>query len=230
MVLLPQELQQATASEPLTLEEEYAMQRSWRQDADKLTFIACTALADGSVVAGKAIEPGVLDGESAMFGDVNLFLAKEEEDEEAEENGAVNGDKAQPQGLVGEVEIMIARKSLQGNGYGRAILVAFLWYILTHIEGIQDEYCKRQDVGSGTTSQSAVLKYLRAKIDGQNSRSIRLFESLGFRKVSETPNYFGELELWWWIEGFDAASLKEELRACAETEEDEPKMLQYGQC
>lgn len=29
-----EELQGATASEPLTLEEEYAMQRNWREDVD----------------------------------------------------------------------------------------------------------------------------------------------------------------------------------------------------
>ena len=36
-----QEIQLATASEPLTLDQEYAMQQSWRADADKLTFIIC---------------------------------------------------------------------------------------------------------------------------------------------------------------------------------------------
>merc|ERR1712093_645230 len=40
-----EQIQAETASEPLTLEEEYAMQRSWRTDADKLTFIACLPLS-----------------------------------------------------------------------------------------------------------------------------------------------------------------------------------------
>ena len=39
------------------------------------------------------------------------------------------------------------------------------------------------------------MSYLRVKIGKENGRSIGLFESVGFVKVSETPSYFGEFEL-----------------------------------
>lgn len=34
-----------------------------------------------------------------------------------------------------------------------------------------------------------------------NVGSIRLFESVGFRRVSETANYFGEIEMRWYTTG-----------------------------
>jgi hypothetical protein len=44
------------------------------------------------------------------------------------------------------------------------------------------------------------LLQLKVKIGSKNEKSIRLFESIGFIKVEEGANYFGEFELV--LEGF----------------------------
>jgi RimJ/RimL family protein N-acetyltransferase len=112
-----------------------------------------------------------------MIGDVNLFLTPADEDEE---------------GCVGEIELMIARKDQQRRGYGRAAVLAFMNYIQRNLEGILAEYARsigRNDVGN------IKLLQLRVKIGGKNERSINLFEGIGFMKVGEGENYFGEVEL-----------------------------------
>jgi hypothetical protein len=73
-----QEIQIATASEPLALDEEYKMQQSWRNDHDKLTFIAALPLQ----VNDKQVIAGIHDSPDRMIGDVNLFLSKADEDDE----------------------------------------------------------------------------------------------------------------------------------------------------
>lgn len=173
------ELQQATASEPLSLEEEYKMQQSWRTDADKLTFITCLPLPgeQTDVITGEA------DGPTRMIGDVNLFLTEENRDEDENRDSDT---------LVGEIELMIATNEHRERGYGRASLLAFLQFLHTHEGDILKEYSLTRQ---SSRRLSSSLAYLRVKIAESNGRSIRLFESVGFQKVSAEANYFGEVEL-----------------------------------
>ncbi|OKL64121.1 hypothetical protein UA08_00149 [Talaromyces atroroseus] len=176
-----EEIQQATASEPLTLEEEYSMQQSWRQDADKLTFIACLALPSSS---NTALSSGKDDAPDRMIGDTNLFLRIDDDDGDS-------NDKQKEVNVIGEIELMIAEKRNQGRGFGRAALLSFLWFVTRHEDDIVREFL--QSAAEGTENKK--IKCLSVKIGQDNGRSLALFESLGFEKVAQEPNYFGEFEL-----------------------------------
>ncbi|XP_032055599.1 N-acetyltransferase 9 [Aythya fuligula] len=101
-----EELQRLTASEPLSLEQEYEMQRSWRDDADKCTFI----VLDTERWAGQA-----RGEEDCMVGDVNLFLTDTEDP------------------TLGEIEIMIAEPSYRGRGFGKEATLMMMSYGVTDL-------------------------------------------------------------------------------------------------
>ncbi|RKP13637.1 N-acetyltransferase 9 [Piptocephalis cylindrospora] len=99
------ELQELTASEPLSLEAEYDMQASWHTDADKCTFILVDHPSSAPV-------PSSWKDLSVhnMVGDVNFFLNEPDDPKTA------------------EVEIMLAEPAARGRGLGLQALAMMLMY------------------------------------------------------------------------------------------------------
>lgn len=161
------------------------MQQSWRQDADKLTFIACLPLSSYSSGASLSVSEED-DAPERMIGDTNLFLRFDDDDDDD-----CNEDEGKK--VIGEVELMIAEKRNQGQGFGRGALLTFLWYIACHEEEILQEFA--QSTPADKRSKERKMKCLSVKIGKDNTRSLALFNSLGFEKRSLEPNYFGEFEL-----------------------------------
>ena len=77
------EIQELTASEPLSLDEEYQMQSSWQSDEDKLTFIVLER--DKYESFSESIGDNTEKEIQAMIGDVNVFISTESPDEDENE-------------------------------------------------------------------------------------------------------------------------------------------------
>ncbi|KAH8982445.1 acyl-CoA N-acyltransferase [Lactarius hatsudake] len=144
------ELRELTASEELTLEEEYAMQRSWQEDEDKLTFIVLARPLERGIPKDdddNDPEPQLTNDDIKtlpMIGDVNLFFKHQRDDPEFEV----------------ECEVMIAEPAYRGQRRAHAALVLLLSYA-------------RDTLGIRTES-------FVARIGASNARSIALFTALGF--------------------------------------------------
>jgi methionyl-tRNA synthetase len=186
-----QKIQEATASEPMSLDEEYENQASWRQASDKLTFIVCKP----SNLGAHVVQARTADADARMVGDINFFLHPYEGDEE-EGSG-----EDQSRWLTGEVDVMIAEYDCRGKGMGKASVCALLVYIQRHLDAILDEFASSQDSAAATAATPPELKDLMVKIKEGNFESRALFGKLGFEQRSEV-NYFGEVTM-----GLDMAAL-----------------------
>ncbi|KAI0727042.1 acyl-CoA N-acyltransferase [Fomitopsis betulina] len=171
------ELQELTASEPLSLEQEYDMQRKWREDEDKLTFI---------ILANESAEDATDNVDSdwlktlPMVGDVNLFLKGDLCDEDFE----------------AEVEIMVAEAAYRRRGLAHTVLQLFLSYATSTASSPSPP-----TAAAGANTNPASIPpiprtRLVARIGMQNAPSIALFGKLGFVETKRVE-VFGELEMRW---------------------------------
>lgn len=159
-------LLEATGSEPLSLEEEMTMQKSWRDDADKCTFIVLSREACDFLDDDEQDSDFVIRNLNAMVGDVNLFLSQEDDDSDEEE------DLPSERPKQAELNIMIAEQGYQKRGMGK------------------EASCLMMIYGSRTLG----IRRFFCKIDEDNHASRSLFDKLGFLQC-DYAECFKQVEL-----------------------------------
>lgn len=152
-----EQLLSTTGSELLSLDEEYINQDSWRTDESKLTFLIRE----------------VSELNSPLCGDINCFFSDYffEDFHDFEGEGEWKAD-----GLVGEINVMIARKASRRKGIAEEAIEVFLEYVLKNIKNV---------------------RLFVAKIQDSNAPSIALFEKLGFTKFKHVE-FFHEVHYLRW--------------------------------
>ncbi|XP_030928188.1 N-acetyltransferase 9-like protein isoform X4 [Quercus lobata] len=177
-------LLQATASEPLTLQQEFRMQLTWTQDPNKQTFI----VLDREMVVREFIhgDPHV----GAMVGDVNLYMNNFDDPNMAEIEIMIAEPKSGLQGPIHPNSTLFSLRHLQrlnlalNDFHGSTISSKFGGFAnMTHLNF----------TSSFVAVESLGIHIFRAKIGESNGASLTLFRKLGFEEASYSE-IFKEIE------------------------------------
>ncbi|GAW00116.1 acyl- N-acyltransferase [Lentinula edodes] len=175
-----EELRTLTASEPLTLDQEYDMQQKWQMDEDKLTFIILAR--EGDAFIPDTVNPTDSQVSSLpMVGDVNIFFSGTPLSVSESTNSPPFDDG---QEFTAEAEIMIAEPLYRRRGYAQEN---------PRVETSQGEDTRQVSV---KLPHSIPPTSLITRISDKNTPSIKLFERLGFR-ITKHVEVFEEVELRW---------------------------------
>ncbi|CBQ67529.1 related to N-acetyltransferase [Sporisorium reilianum SRZ2] len=185
-------IQEQTASEPLSLEQEFEMQQSWAVDEDKLTFIILARpeehRQDGTEGAASEMDAHGIVSECKMVGDVNIFFNVQHEDDE-DEAGTVKQESEDPGSVFdAECEIMIAEHSHRRKGVAREALQMMFAFVTAQPTPTGNATSNASLAARPTDAPHCTLpippEWLTCKISLTNTPSINLFESLGFTRQS----------------------------------------------
>ncbi|KAJ3769274.1 GNAT domain-containing protein [Lentinula raphanica] len=195
-----EELRTLTASERLTLEQEYEMQQRWQMDEDKLTFIIIAREGDTFIPdTVNPTDPRVTS--LPMIGDVNLFLSGTPLSvSESTTNSPASLDDGQE--FTAEAEIMIAEPLYRRRGYAQEALQLMFQYATGCSAGCFSTHRPRMEGPQTGQARQVRVKMpysippssLITRISDKNLPSIRLFEKLGFL-VTKHVKVFEEVEM-----------------------------------
>ena len=185
------ELLELTCSEPLSLEEEQANQRSWHEDPSKLTYIVC---------AGASWEAADLT--RGMCGDVNAFFSDGDDDDGGDRTAGPRSDA-----LQAELEVMIAEASMRRRGLARLALLLLVRYIAHRIPRVTTFVAKITDANAPS------LRLFRS-LGFEFHKHIAVFETTEMRMSAEAARAVAEAE-WERVGASEAACEPERLDSSA---------------
>ncbi|KAK4704638.1 hypothetical protein P7C70_g1573, partial [Phenoliferia sp. Uapishka_3] len=179
------QIREATASEELSLEEEYEMQ--------KLTFIVLRRIPDLL-----PSDPTFLlqHGVDQMVGDVNVFLSQAYDSDPDSDSEFATSPPTPPRTRC-EVELMIAVSSTRRQGFGQAALKIFLSYASKELKLPPSAFFSR--IGIKNAPSLALFEKL-------GFSKIKVVEAFGEVEMG----YTGEHDKWGWEPAYEILEVNQE--------------------